>query len=511
MTARPRLSRDLIATLRTQGAPAGLDLPPANAVGLPEAVLQFGTGGFLRAFADFFIDEANRAGTFGGSVVAVASTGSQRTWMLNEQGGLFTLVTQGVEAGAAREHHRVVASLSRALSAHDEWEDVLAVGRDPNIRLVVSNTTEVGIALDEADRFDLRPPRSFPGKLTRVLAERARALNYDPGAGLVVLPCELIDDNGATLGGIVRALARRWHLGARFEKWLDESVVFCNTLVDRIVPGAMPPEEADQAIAPFGYRDALVTACERYALFAIEGDDALRDRLAFVAADPRVIVVPDVRPYRLRKVRVLNGGQTITVPLALLAGLETVRDACADDRVGRFMRRVILDEIVPSLDVPDAEAFAHDVLDRFATPYVRHALIDITLHGTAKMRVRVVPTIMRYRERVGRAPASLAFGFAAYLAFMRGEVHAARLAQGLAMPEDAEGERVRYACRETDWSSDAAVVDLAIAMCGDLRLWRADLSAIPGFVEAVADHLLRIVRGGVAAALDTHLTETANT
>jgi tagaturonate reductase len=310
---------------------------------------------------------------------------------------------------------------------------------------------------------------------------------------------------------MVLALARRWRLGARFEKWVEDGVIFCNTLVDRIVPGVLPQAEADKATEPFGYCDALVTACESYALFAIEGDDALRERLGFAGTDPRIAVVPDVRPYRVRKVRVLNGGHTITVPVALLAGLETVRDAFADERVGRFMRRAILDEIVPSLDVPDAEPFAREVLDRFANPYIRHALLDITLHGTAKMRVRVVPTIMRYRELTGRPPTSLAFGFAAYLAFMRGEVQAKWTAAGLHVPDDVEGESVRRACRAIDWTSDAEVVDLAIELCADVRLWRADLSVVPGFVDAVADHLLRIIRTGVVAALEAHLAETANT
>jgi tagaturonate reductase len=502
----PRLSRAVVAALRAQGPSSGVDLPPASAIGLPEAVVQFGTGAFLRAFADYFIDAANRAGTFGGSIVTVSSTGSQRNWVLTQQEGLFTLVTQGMEDGVASRSHRVIASVSRALSAHDEWDEVLAVARDPNLRLVVSNTTEVGIVLDESDRFDLRPPRSFPGKLTRFLAERARAFHYESSKGLVVLPCELIDDNGATLRGMVLALARRWRLGDQFETWVEEGVVFCNTLVDRIVPGVIA-----QDTEPFGYCDGLVTSCESYALFAIEGDDALRARLGFATVDPRIAVVPDVRPYRVRKVRVLNGGHTITVPVALLSGLETVGDACADERVGRFMRRAILEEIVPTLDVPNADAFAHEVLERFANPYIRHALIDITLHGTAKMRVRVVPSIMAYSERTGRAPASLAFGFAAYIAFMRGETHARWAAAGITTPEDDEGERVRHACQSTDWSSDAAVIDLAIALCADIRLWRADLSAVSGFVEAVADHLLRIARVGVGVALDAHLTETANT
>jgi tagaturonate reductase len=507
----PRLSRDLVASLALQGA-AGVELPPVSAIGLPETVVQFGTGAFLRGFADFFVDTANRAGTFGGSIVTVSSTDSQRNLALNQQNGLFTLVTQGMDGGEARQGYRVISSVSRALSAHDEWEDVLALARDPGIRLVISNTTEVGIVLDESDRFDLRPPRSFPGKLTRFLAERARAFHYDSSrGGLVVLPCELIDDNGSTLRGMVLALGRRWQLDSRFEKWVDEAIVFCNTLVDRIVPGVVPPRASSEATSKFGYSDELLTSCESYALFAIEGDDGLRDRLGFAGVDARVLVVPDVRPYRLRKVRILNGGHTISVPVALLAGLETVRDAVTDERVGQFMRRAILDEIVPSVDVPGAEEFAREVLDRFSNPFIRHALVDITLHGTAKMRVRVVPSVTRYRERTGRPPASLAFGFAAYLAFMRGEIHARWKAAGITAPDDAEGERVRRACEATDWSSDAAVVDLAIGVCGDVRVWHTDLSVVPGFVDAVGDHLLRITRTGIAAALDVHLAETANT
>jgi tagaturonate reductase len=499
----PRLSRDVVASFGGRTTPSGVEVPPMSAVGLPERVLQFGTGAFLRGFVDYFIDAANRAGTFNGSVVAVSSTDSWRNHALHQQDGLFTLVTQGIDDGAPRQSRRVIASISRALSARDDWEDVLAVARDPNLSLVVSNTTEIGIALDEADRFELQPPQSFPGKLTRILAERAQAFHYERSKGLVVLPCELIDDNGDTLRDVVLALARRWELGARFEQWVGEAVVFCNTLVDRIVPGVIPDYES------LAYCDELATSCESYALFAIEGNDALRERLGFASADPRIVVVPDVRPYRERKVRVLNGGHTITVPVALLSGLATVRDARTDERVGRFMRRAILDEIVPSLSVPDAEPFAREVLDRFANPYIRHSLIDITLHGTAKMRVRVVPSIMRYRELTGRAPASLAFGFAAYIAFMRGEIQAQWAAAGISAPEDLDGDRVCTACNAADWRSDAAIGGLANSLCADTRLWGADLCAVPGFVDAVADNLLRITRTGVSAALDAHLTETA--
>ena len=510
MHRRPRLSRELVASLALDPA-SGLELPPDETLGLPERIVQFGTGAFLRAFVEYFVDEANRQGKFNGSIVAVSSTGSSRDAVLNEQHGLFTLATEGVAAGAARQRYRVVGSLSRALSARDEWDAILDVARDPHIDIIVSNTTEVGIVFDERDRADAHPPVSFPGKLTRFLVERAIAFDYDPARGVVVIPCELIDANGDTLRELVHAFAGKWSLDPAFARWLDDAVVFCNTLVDRIVPGAPIPAEAERLSTLFGYRDGLMTTCEPYALFAIQGDDALRRRIGFAGADARIIITPDIQPYRERKVRVLNGAHTISVPAALLAGLDTVRDAVTDERIGRFMRRAMLDEIVPTIDAPDAEAFAREALERFANPYIRHALIDITLYGTTKMRVRVVPSIVAYAERTGRAPAALAFGFAAYLAFMRGEVQTERRAAGLAVPDDPAGERVRDAWHDIDLHSSAAIASLARAICADRELWGTDLTAVTGFADAVAEHLVRIRRRGVVAALEHHLTEPATT
>lgn len=507
MPDRPRLSRETIDSVASRDQSA-VEFPPAATLHLPEKVVQFGTGAFLRGFADYFIDEANRRGEFHGSVVAISSTGTSRNAVLNEQDGLFTLAIQGMETGVARQHYRVVGSLSRALSARDEWDAVLSVARDPNIEIVISNTTEVGIVIDERDAFDARPPHSFPAKLTRFLAERATTFDYDVRRGLVVLPCELIDDNGTVLRAAVESLARRWALGLKFDAWLNDGVMFCNTLVDRIVPGVVAPTEATRLAHVFGYRDGLLTACETYALFAIEGDDALRVRLGFAGTDARIVVQPDVRPYRERKVRVLNGAHTIVAPAALLAGIETVREACEDERVGRFLRRVMLDEIVPYLHAPGAEEFAREVIERFANPFVRHALIDITLHATAKMRVRVVPSIIAYVQRTNRAPAWLAFGFAAYLSFMRGEIQTERRTAGLPVPEDLEGERVRLAWSTADLRSDRSIADFAHAICADSALWGADLGA-GGFADAVSEHLVRILRHGVTAALDLLLIEPA--
>jgi tagaturonate reductase len=421
----------------------------------------------------------------------VGSTGSGRDRVLAEQDGLFTLSVQGIDGGEAVHEQRVIGSVSRALSAVDEWDAVLECARNPALELVFSNTTEVGIVLDEEDRPDASPPRSFPGKLTRFLYERATEFGFDPARGIVVLPCELIEDNGDRLRTIVLALAERWALDGRFAEWIESAVPFCNTLVDRIVPGTPAPDARAEAEAALGYRDGLLTVAEAYRLFVIQGDEAMHARIPF-ADVPGVTVTEDVAPYRERKVRMLNGAHTVTVPAAILCGCETVLDAVRHPVVGPFLQRAMLDEIVPTLDAPGSEGYARAVLDRFANPYVKHALRDISLQQTMKMRVRVVPTIVRYAERTGRVPDSLAFGFAAYLLMVR---------EGLGLADD-QAERVR-----AHWTrvGDGAEPEVASAVCQDEELWGADLSRVPGFTAAVAIALVRMRRLGAAAALEAHL------
>ncbi len=449
-----------------------------------ERVLQFGTGALLRGLPDALVAEANAAG-WDGRVVMVGSTGSGRASVLDAQDGLFTLVVRGLRDGQPVDETHVVGSVSRALSAADDWAAVLDLARSPDLQIVVSNTTEVGIADDPDDRRDLDPPRSFPGKLAAVLAERAEAVAYD-GGDLVVLPCELVEGNGDRLREIVEAHAERWGLGERFAAWLRQSVTFANTLVDRIVPGT--PDDADALAERLGYTDDLLTVAEPYRLWAIEA--ALDLPFADVEG---VVATDDLTPYRERKVRILNGGHTATVPTALLCGLDTVAEAMEDDLVGPFVRRLILDEIVPSLDIDAdmAEAFAHDVLDRFANPFVRHALRDITFQQTAKLGVRVAPSVRRFVEKRGEAPPLLAFGVAAFLAATRPGA-----LDGLAA-DDATA----------DWRDRWADVDDAEALRQFVRdalgVW--NLAEVGDFGDRVAEALIAIERDGGRTALRDHL------
>ena len=466
----PRLSRNL--TLNT----AAVDPPVTGFSDLPERVVQFGTGAFLRGFVDAFLDQANRSGSFGGRVVAVGSTSSGRSSVLNDQDGLYTLCVRGYENGRMVERCAVVSSLSRALNANDEWREVLACARKPEIDFVISNTTEVGIRLDSDDRIDLDPPRSFPGKLTAFLHERARAFAYDPGKGVTVLCCELIEKNGEKLQEIVQTLARRWRLDTRFLEWLPAANRFCNTLVDRIVPGR--PAEDSEILSRLGYSDDLLVEAEPYRLWAIEGDESLR--IEFAGADPGIIIAPDIRPYRERKVRILNGTHTIMVPLALLCGNQTVCETTKHPLMSQFIRRVMFDEIVAAMDDDEAPAFAEHVLERFANPFIRHALRSILLQQTMKMEVRVAPSISDFERNKGVPPRAIAFGFAAYLLLIR---------DGRDLPQDDGAEAIREI-----WQSHAPH-EIASAACERLGIDSR-------FAGAVRDHLERIERRGVACALE---------
>jgi tagaturonate reductase len=498
----PPLSRDLIESLRSR---SDLLSPPRGYEAWPEAVVQFGTGAFLRGFVEYFLDQAGRSGDFPARVVMVGSTGSGRDRVVGDQDGLYTLYTRGISGGEVREERRIVGVVSRALSAATEWEEVLACARNPELKLIFSNTTEVGIRLDPDDAPSLSPPHSYPGKLARFLFERARAFDFDARAGVVVIPCELIENNGGRLRDLVLELGERWGFGASFRRWISDAVPFCNTLVDRIVPGAPTGAALTELEQSLGYRDELLTTTEVYRLFAIEGDEALREQLRFAAADSGVLVTPDIAPYRERKVRLLNGGHTVMVPAALLAGCRTVREAVEHEQIGPFLRRVLLEEIVPAIDAPGSAEFANEVLDRFANPFIEHSLFDITLHGTAKMKVRVVPSIVSYSERFGRVPECLAFGFAAFLLFMRGELHSSRVAAGETVPADDAGERIRSIWDGLE-AGDAPRLMIRVShLCADAELWGADLTQVPGFVDAVSRFLDTALREGTAAALEAHL------
>jgi len=499
----PSIGAALVRT-REFAATVPVNLPDPSLLALPERAAQFGTGALLRGLIDYIVDAANRQGKFNGRVVAIGSMGSGRDDLVNAQDGLYTLLVEGVEKGRAVREHRVIASVSRALNATTEWAGVLALARNPDIDLIFSNTTEVGIVFDGGDLPDLDPPRSFPGKLTRYLYERARAFDYDTRRGVTILPCELIEQNGATLREIVLLLAGNWKLGDRFIEWIQGSVIFCDTLVDRIVSGAPGAKRSAQVESELGYRDELVTVCEPYRLLAIAADSRTRARLDAIVTDDSVLLTDDVSPYRERKVRILNGSHTAMVSLALLCGCETVSDAMTDSDLGRFVRQLVLDEILPTVDLPGADQFARDVLERFSNPFIAHSLMDITLQGTTKFRLRVVPSILSYATSRGHPPPALSLGFAAFLVYLRGDIHAQRREAGLPVPPDDDAARIRGLWEKLG-DGDESLAKLARAVCSDATLWGTDLTTITGFVDVIAEQLSAIANKGPRSALGSHL------
>ncbi|MEM9983838.1 MAG: tagaturonate reductase, partial [Bacteroidota bacterium] len=383
----------------------------------PLKVLQFGTGVLLRGLNDQIIDVANRNGVFQGRIALVASTGSGRSQLLKKQDHLFTNQIEGVKDQAVFREAKINLSLGQVLNARDEWEQVLALARVPSLRLVISNTTEVGVQY-HADDLSAFPPETFPAKLTRFLWER---FNFDPSLPLIVLPSELLIDNGDKLRDIVLRHATDHDLPVAFQSWIKEDCSFCNTLVDRIVTGYPNEEKAKDLLAELGYEDALLTVAEPYGLWAIEGDAGLDEALSFANRGWGAVRVESIRPFRERKLRILNGGHTIFVALSHLMGVKTVAEAMEDADLGPFLRGVMLDEVVPSLpaDVDGGAEFAADVMSRFRNPFLHHQVINITLQYTSKMNLRNFANFERYGQKFGTCPPLMSLGLAAFILFCR--------------------------------------------------------------------------------------------
>lgn len=360
---------------------------------LPETILQFGSGRFLRAFTDLIVHQANAAGQAVGRVVIVQSTGGDRADGLSKQGGRYHVVVRGLEQGAVVDRVEPCESVSRALVAATQWDEVLTVARSPGLRVILSNTTEKGYDLDPADRPPDAPPRSFPAKLLLVLHARFRAGQPAP----VIVPCELRERQAELLRGIVGKLAEEWQMSAKFRAWVD-ACPWLNTLVDRIVTGT-------PAGHPLLEQDPMLTACEPYALWAIEE----KPGVGRFVEHPAVVWTPDVTPYFLRKVRILNGGHTALLIKAWPRGFRTVREAVTDPELGAWLERLLFDEVVPVLEgrVEGPAAFAREVLDRFRNPFIEHQLSAIAVHHAEKVPVRLEPTRAEYRAKFGKEPGLL--------------------------------------------------------------------------------------------------------
>lgn len=461
----------------------------------PERVLQFGEGNFMRAFVDSFIDRMNESTGFRSKVILVQPTGRQTggrglAKIINDQDGLYTLYLRGFENGEKVNQKRIISCVSRCLNPCTDYAEVLACADKPELRFLTCNTTEAGIVYDPACQFTDAPPASFPGKLTQFLYRRFRKFGAETGRGFRILACELIDDNGRELEKCVLQYARQWKLGEDFIDWVQRENTFCSTLVDRIVTG-YPKAEAESLNEENGYIDQLLDTGEVFGFWAIEGPEELKRELPFAEAGLPVLITDDYKPYKQRKVRILNGAHTAMVLGAYLAGQDIVRD-CMNDRVIReFMNKAIYGEIIPTLTLPEEELadFARSVTERFQNPFIDHALLSISLNSTSKWKARVMPSLLDYVERTGKLPPCLTASLAFYIAFY----HGVRLEeQGLVgMRGDSTYliQDDRKVLEFFDAHRDDANPALTRAVMGNTDFWGRDLTEIPGFEGAVTEYL----------------------
>jgi len=471
------------------------DLLPGHTqlLALPEKIIQFGTGVLLRGLPDYFVNKANQQGIFNGRIVVVKSTNTGGTDAFSEQKNIFSHSIRGIENGNQIDDIVINTAISRTLAAASSWEQILECARNPEIKIAISNTTEVGIQLTDDNLF-ASPPASFPGKLTAYLYERYKTFNGSAESGMVIIPTELIVGNGTKLREIVLEQAKRHDLGQAFAEWLEFNNEFCNSLVDRIVPGKPDAETISELTERQGFKDDLLIVSEVYSLWAIEGGEKVSAALSFAEADKGVVIAPNIDLFRELKLRLLNGTHTLASGLCYLHGEDTVRQAMENPETADYIANVMLKELAPAipyeLDLSVAEEFGGQVLDRFRNPFIRHQLIDITVQYTAKMKMRNVPTLLNHYKNSDAVPELFAKGFAAFLQFMKPVLHKEGGFYG-----DRNGQLYSIRCDsaayfDEKWKNASSPLDLASQVLADADLWGADLTLLPGFEQAVKENMI---------------------
>lgn len=467
-----------------------VETPSASHFELPEKVLQFGTGVLLRGLPDYFIDKANRQGVFNGRVVVVKSTDHGTTKDFDDQDCLYTLNIKGIENGETIARTVISSAISRVLTASKEWQQVLDLAASPELEVVISNTTEVGITLTE-DSINSAPPQSFPGKLLSVLHHRFTTFNGAADKGLVIVPTELIVDNGTKLTEVLFALAKQNNLSEDFIEWLKNHNEICNSLVDCIVPGKPAQEELASLENDLGYKDDLLIMSEVYRLWVIQGDEEIKKKLSFAKVDKGVVITPDIDLHRELKLRLLNGTHTLTSGLAFLAGCDTVKSAMDDKAVEAYVDNLMRNEIAKAIPYEVTEEqtseFATNVLDRFRNPDIKHQWISITANYSAKLEMRVLPILLKYIENFNEVPALMALGFAAYIRFMKPASQSGGKYYGEANGAQYHINDPQAAQLAELWKNNPD--NIVNAVLSDTSLWGKSLAEIPNFSETVAAHL----------------------
>jgi tagaturonate reductase len=485
----------------------GFQKPLDEIFSLPEKVLQFGTGVLLRGLPDYFIDKANKKGLFNGRIVVVKSTGNGDADSFDKQDGLYTHCVKGIENGKPVEETIINASISRVISAQSDWEKVLECALNPELKVIISNTTEVGIALQADDNIKGAPPQSFPGKLLAFLYKRYKVFRGAKDKGFVIIPTELLPGNGEKLEAIVEELAHLNKMDYAFMEWLENCNHFCNSLVDRIVPGKLNAAQQDQ----LGYKDELAILSEPYCLWAIETvEEVVKNILSFSRADEGIVLAPCIDVHRELKLRLLNGSHSFSCGLAHLAGFQTVKEAMEDREFFSYISGLMMEEIAPAivneeLHIEGAKNFAAKVLDRYRNPFIDHQWLSICLQYSSKMAMRNIPIILNYLERTGTVPEYMALGFAAHLLFMRsvkdgdGKYYGELNGKKYLVNDDNAG----FFSERWKKPGSSFVKDIL----ADESIWHADLGKYPAFIRNSSEKLDLLMKNGSVETIRQVLTE----
>ena len=471
----------------------------AHKVIRPERVIQFGEGNFLRAFVDWIISQINERTDFNGSVVVVQPIEKGLVDMLNSQDGLYHVNLQGMEKGQTVNSYRLIDVVSRAINPYRDFDDYEKLAELPDVRFVVSNTTEAGIAFDASCRLSDRPASSYPGKLTQLLYHRFRYFNGDPHKGLIIMPCELIFQNGHVLKKTIEQYIDLWNLGDEFRTWFETACRVYATLVDRIVPG-FPKKEIDEIQRKLQYQDRMVVQGEAFHLWVIEAPEELEQEFPAGKAGLNVLFVPSEAPYHARKVTLLNGPHTVLAPVAFLSGIDIVRDACQHPVVGAYVRRVMFDELMETLDLPRPELmqFAEDVLERFNNPFVDHQVTSIMLNSFSKFATRDLPGLKVYLQRKGRLPEGIVMGLAAILTYYKGGVRA----DGVAYSPNDLPEIISF--MQELWAA-GDIRKLAEQVLAADWIWHENLNEIPQLTDRLVYYLQAIRQDGMLSVVTAQM------
>ena len=461
------------------------------AVAYPERILQFGEGNFLRAFVDWMVYNMNKKLDFNSGVVVVQPIPNGMVDRLNDQDGLYHLNLQGIHHGETIDSLELIDVITRGLNPYTQFDEYMKLAENPDMRFVVSNTTEAGISFDPSCRLDDRPASSYPGKLTQLLYHRFKTFKGDPGKGWLIFPCELIFHNGTELNAAILRYIEHWELGSEFENWYKTACGVYSTLVDRIVPG-YPKDSIDSILDRIQLDDKLVVQAEIFHLWVIEAPAWVEKEFPASKAGLNVLFVPSEKPYHDRKVTLLNGPHSALAPVAYLAGLNTVRESVEHETVGRFVDKVVFGELLKTLDLPESELrkFANDVLDRFRNPFVKHFVTSIMLNAFPKFKTRDIPGLKVYQQRFGELPAGLVLGLAAIITYYKGGVRA----DGAAIVPNDDAAIVELLGRLWAGGDIAAVAQGVLAA---EMIWNEDLNAVPGLTTLLTRLLTSIQEMGM--------------